>query len=48
MKEIRLEVNSEETNQRIDKYLSLAVPDVSRSYFQKLLKDDRSMWERRL
>ncbi len=39
MKEIRLEVNSEETNQRIDKYLSLAVPDVSRSYFQKLLKD---------
>lgn len=39
MKEIRLEADKKDENQRIDKYLSQTMPDVSRSYFQKLLKE---------
>lgn len=41
MEEIRLEVEMKDENQRIDKYLSLVMPEVSRSYFQKLLKEGK-------
>ena len=40
MKRETFEVNVEQEGERLDKYLSLIYPDISRSFFQKLIKDD--------
>lgn len=37
--EVRFETAKEDENQRIDKYLAQKMPEVSRSYLQKLLKE---------
>ena len=34
-----LKAEEQDENQRIDKYLARVMPEISRSYFQKLLKD---------
>ena len=34
------EVNLEQEGERLDKYLSIIYPDISRSFFQKLIKDN--------
>lgn len=34
------EVTTEQEGERLDKYLSMIYPDLSRSFFQKLIKDD--------
>lgn len=39
MKKETFEVNVEQEGERLDKYLSLIYPDISRSFFQKLIKD---------
>lgn len=39
--EIRLEAEEKDIGHRVDKYLSLKMPEVSRSYFQKLLKEGK-------
>lgn len=40
MKEECFEVKEEQEGERLDKYLSLIYPDISRSFFQKLIKDN--------
>ncbi len=40
MKTDIFEVMEEQEGERLDKYLSLIYPDISRSFFQKLIKDD--------
>lgn len=40
MKREIFEVNVEQEGERLDKYLSLIYPEISRSFFQKLIKDD--------
>lgn len=40
MKTEAFEVNVEQEGERLDKYLSMIYPDISRSFFQKLIKDD--------
>ena len=34
------EVTTEQEGERLDKYLSMIYPDLSRSFFQKLIKED--------
>lgn len=41
MEEFFFEVGNEEQNLRIDKYLAQKLPDQSRSYIQKLIKDEQ-------
>ena len=40
MKTEIFEVNMEQEGERLDKYLSLIYPDISRSFFQKLIKEN--------
>ena len=40
MKVDTFEVMPEQEGERLDKYLSIIYPDVSRSFFQKLIKDN--------
>ena len=39
MKTEVFEVQEEQENERLDKFLSIIYPDISRSFFQKLIKD---------
>ena len=39
MSRICLEVENDTAGERLDKYLSVVLPDQSRSYLQKLIKD---------
>ena len=40
MKKEEFEVQTEQEGERLDKYLSIIYPDISRSFFQKLIKED--------
>ena len=40
MKVDTFEVLPEQEGERLDKYLSIIYPDVSRSFFQKIIKDN--------
>lgn len=40
MKTDIFEVTEEQEGERLDKYLSIIYPDISRSFFQKIIKDD--------
>ncbi len=41
MKEETFQVSNEQDGERLDKYLSMIYPDLSRSFFQKLIKDNQ-------
>lgn len=41
MKSEEFEVQTEQEGERLDKYLSILYPDTSRSFFQKLIKDNQ-------
>lgn len=41
MKEETFQVSNEQDGERLDKYLSIIYPDLSRSFFQKLIKDQQ-------
>lgn len=41
MKEEIFQVSNEQDGERLDKYLSVIYPDLSRSFFQKLIKDNQ-------
>ena len=40
MKTETFEVSYEQEGERLDKYLSIIYPDISRSFFKKLIKDN--------
>ena len=41
MKVEEFEVLNEQEGERLDKYLSLIYPDISRSFFQKIIKEGK-------